>query len=74
MDEDVDALADAVEYWKQARFHFGQLLRLFVDGDVDREAFRDEFVDTHLDAALLDLLEEVADDFQDADGSPGTTS
>lgn len=62
MEEDVDALADAVEYWKQARFHFGQLLALFREGAVDREAFRDEFVDTRLDEALLDLLEEVADD------------
>lgn len=62
MDEDVDALADAVEYWKQARFHFGQLLALFSEDAVDRDAFRDEFVDTRLDEALLDLLEEVADD------------
>lgn len=66
MTDEIDALADAVEYWKQARFHFGQLLRAFVDGDLDREAFRDEFVDTELDAALLDLLLEVADDVKAA--------
>ncbi len=57
MGEDVEAVT--VDEWKQLRYHFGEFLKKLEA--VDTEAFRDEFVENELEAALLDLAADTAD-------------
>ncbi len=57
MGENVESTAEAVEYWKQARFHLGRLLKT-LESDVDPEDFREEFVDGEFEQAVFDAVEE----------------
>lgn len=59
MGDEIDDLADAVEHWKQARFHLGRLMTALEE--VDPDGFRDEFVDDGFEADLFDLLVEAAE-------------
>jgi hypothetical protein len=63
MTDDLDELADAVEDWKQTKYHLERLVQSVFDSDVDPEAFRDEFVeDDHpVDPKLFELIEDLAD-------------
>ncbi|MFB6166775.1 MAG: hypothetical protein ABEJ62_00750 [Candidatus Nanohaloarchaea archaeon] len=61
MEEDVDALAEAAEYWNQARYHLAQLVQLLKDSDIDTEKFREEFVNSELEEGILDAVEEASE-------------
>lgn len=59
-EENVEALADAVEDWKQTRYHLGQLLASLGSDDVDLQAFKEEFVsDRFVEQELIALVEAV---------------
>lgn len=64
MTEDLDELADAVENWKQTKYHLERLVQSVFDSDVDPEAFEDEFVEKGhpLDPKLFDLLKDLAEE------------
>ncbi len=63
MTDDLDELADAVEDWKQTKYHLERLVQSVFGSDVDPEAFREEFVeDDHpIDPKLFDLITDIAD-------------
>lgn len=62
MTDNLDELADAVEDWKQTKYHLERLVKSVFDSNVDPEAFKDEFVeDNHpVDPKLFDLIQELA--------------
>jgi len=63
MTDDIDELADAVEDWKQTKYHLERLVRSVFDSDVDPDAFREEFIeDDHpVDPKLYELIKDLAD-------------
>lgn len=68
MDGDVDALMQAAEDYKQAKYHISQFVNRVVSSDIDMDAFRDEFVkDGPADEALMRLVEETRADRDGAD-------
>lgn len=59
MAEDVEALADVVDEYKQAKYHVSEFVNRLLTSDVDVESFRDEFVeDGPVDKKLMALVDE----------------
>lgn len=58
MDENVESTVDAAEYWKQARFHLGQLIQILDGDEVDVDEFREEFVEEGFEEEVFDAIRE----------------